>query len=289
MHQHPAASPTPAATSKPFLKWLGGKQRLLPELAKRLPVGKRLIEPFVGAGSVFLGLPYDNYVVNDVNSDLVAVWSALQNRPREFIDRARKVFCDENHSADAYLQIRARFNNEPDRFERAVLFLYLNRFGFNGLFRVNRAGRFNVPYGRPTSLPGFPLKEMEAAHEKLQRTTILNGGFSFAMEQAGVGDILYCDPPYMDSSKGASFTGYSSSGFTMRDHEELLEAGVRAASRGATVVISNHDTPETRELYRLWHQESVSVRRSIAANASSRGDARELLAMLPWPRHSAIG
>lgn len=289
MHQHPAASPIPAATSKPFLKWLGGKQRLLPELAKRLPAGKRLIEPFVGAGSVFLGLQFDSYVINDTNSDLIAVWTALQMQPRIFIERAEALFRPGNHAQDAYLRIRAHFNNETDRFERAVLLPYLNRFGFNGLFRVNRAGKFNVPYGRPTSLPGFPLKEMEAAHEKLQRTTILNGGFSFAMEQAGVGDILYCDPPYMDSSKGASFTGYSSSGFTMRDHEELLEAGVRAASRGATVVISNHDTPETRELYRLWHQESVSVRRSIAANASSRGDARELLAMLPWPRHSAIG
>lgn len=222
MHQHPAASPTSYATSKPFLKWLGGKQRLLPELAKRLPAGKRLIEPFVGAGSVFLGLQFDSYVINDTNSDLIAVWTALQMQPRSFIERAEALFRPENHAQDAYLRIRAHFNNETDRFERAVLLPYLNRFGFNGLFRVNRGGKFNVPYGRPASLPGFPLKEMEAAHEKLQRTIILNGGFAFAMEQAGVGDILYCDPPYMDSSSGASFTGYSSSGFTMRDHEELL-------------------------------------------------------------------
>jgi DNA adenine methylase len=288
MHQHPHASAKPATASKPFLKWSGGKQRLLPELARRLPHGKRLIEPFVGAGSVFLGLQFESYVINDVNADLIAVWSALQNQPREFIERANALFCAENHTAEAYLRIRASFNEETDRFERAVMFPYLNRFGFNGLFRVNLAGKFNVPYGRPSSLPGFPLKEMEAAHDKLKCTTILNGGFAFATEQAGVGDVVYCDPPYLDSTSGASFTGYSSGGFTVRDHEELLEAGLRAVSRGATVVMSNHDTPQTRQLYRLWHQESVSVRRSIAANSSSRGEAKELIATMPWPKNSTI-
>ena len=177
MQTHPDTTSAPTETSKPFLKWSGGKQRLLAELAKRLPRGKRLIEPFVGAGSVFLGLHYDRYVINDANCDLVAVWTALQSRAEEFIERAAALFCEENRSSESYLRLRAKFNAEEDRFERAVLLPYLNRFGFNGLFRVNRAGQFNVPYGQPARLPSFPQREMEAAHRKLQHTTVLNGGF----------------------------------------------------------------------------------------------------------------
>lgn len=230
-----------------------------------------------------MGLEYESYVINDANPDLIAAWAALQGRPQEFIERAAALFREENRNASAYLRLRAQFNEETDRFERAVMLPYLNRFGFNGLFRVNKAGRFNVPYGKPTGVPRFPLEEMEAAHLKLQRTTILGGGFEFAVEQAGVGDVLYCDPPYLDSTQGASFTGYSSAGFTIKDHEALREAALKAVSRGATVVISNHDTPQTRDLYRLWHVESVAVHRSIAAKASSRVEAHELLAVMPWP------
>jgi len=124
---------------------------------------------------------------------------------------------------------------------------------------------------------------MEAASLKLQSTTVLGGGFSFALEKAGVGDVVYCDPPYLDSTRGASFTGYSSAGFTMRDHEELRDAALRAVSRGATVVLSNHNTAQTREFYRMWHVHAVSVRRSVAAQANARGDAQELIATIPWP------
>lgn len=282
MHPHPDKTSPLSAPSKPFLRWTGGKQRLLPELARRLPQGKRLIEPFVGAGSVFLGVEYESYVINDANSDLVSVWTALRDRPDEFISKSAALFCEANRSPDAYLRLRAQFNQEGDRFERAVLLPYLNRFGFNGLFRVNSQGRFNVPFGRPHKVPQFPEDAMRAAHLKLQRTTVLNGGFGFALEQAGVGDVVYCDPPYLASKNGASFTGYSSSGFTLRDHEELREAALVAVSRGATVVISNHDTTQTRELYRHWHLESVSTRRSVAANAAARLDASELIATLPW-------
>lgn len=283
MHQHPDPLAPPSSASKPFLRWSGGKQRLLPELARHLPARGRLIEPFVGAGSVFLGLEFDRYVINDANDDLVAVWAALQDQPQEFIERAATLFCEDNRCAEAYLRLRARFNAEPNRFERGVLLPYLNRFGFNGLFRVNSAGKFNVPFGKPARLPRFPRAEMEAACIKLQRTTILNGGFASAMAQAMAGDVLYCDPPYLASEQGTSFTGYSSAGFTMRDHEELREVALRAVSRGATVVISNHDTPQTRDLYRGWHIETVPVRRSIAARALARGMVNELIATMPWP------
>lgn len=280
MNQHPASH----TSSRPFLKWSGGKQRLLGELLPRLPRGKRLIEPFVGAGSIFLASDFESFVINDANPDLIAVWSAVQARPAEFIKRASSLFIESNRAANAYLRIRATFNAETDRFERAVLFPYLNRFGFNGLFRVSQTGRFNVPYGHPKSIPGFPWEQMEAAHLKLRRTTVLGGGFMPAMDMATAEDTLYCDPPYSDSTTGISFNGYTPGGFTCQDHEQLVDAGMRAVLRGATVVISNHDTEATRELYRGWHIDTFEVRRSVGASKASRGLAKELVATLPFPR-----
>jgi DNA adenine methylase len=236
----------------------------------------------VGGGSVFLAASFASYVIGDANPDLIAVWVALQSRPIEFMARAAGLFAEENRNAEAYLRIRAAFNQEVDRYERAVTLPYLNRFGFNGLFRVNRSGQFNVPYGKPASLPGFPWERMEAAARKLATTTILGGGFRGTMDVASVGDVVYCDPPYSRSHTGSeSFTSYTNLGFSHRDHEELVEASVVAVSRGATVLISNHDTPETRELYTGWHIHPVEVRRSISASSDSRGMARELVASLP--------
>jgi DNA adenine methylase len=281
MHQHPNSTATASASkSKPYLKWTGGKVRLLPILLPLLPAGsKRLIEPFVGAGSVFLGTDYDSYVINDANPDLVSAWVALQARPRQYIQRAAAIFVEENRSREAYLALRERFNAETDAFERAVLLPYLNRFGFNGLFRVNSKGAFNVPYGQPKVLPRFPWEAMEAASRKLERCTVLNGGFRGAIELAGEGDVVYCDPPYVDDET-PSFTQYTAARFGMHQQRELVAVCEQAVHRGATVLISNHDTPSTRELYADWKVVPVSVRRSVSAKVEARGTVGEVVAIL---------
>lgn len=277
MHTHPA---TAATASKPFLKWTGGKQRLLSQLLPLLPVGKnRLIEPFVGAGSVFLATDYECCIINDANPDLVAVWAALQNRPVEFMRRAASYFQEENRSQDAYRRLRARFNLEADAFERAGMLPYLNRFGFNGIYRVNSKGMFNTPYGKPKVLPNFPWDQMEAASRRLERCLILNGGFRAAIEMAEEGDVVYCDPPYVDDS-APSFTQYTSARFGIDQQYELVLACEAAVERGATVLISNHDTATTRALYAGWDIHEVSVRRSVSADAGARGIAGELVACL---------
>jgi len=228
---------------------------------------------------VFLAADYDAYVINDANPDLVAMWAALQARPRKYISRAAELFCETNHSREAYIDIRAQFNSEMDAFERAVLLPYLNRFGFNGLWRVNSSGQFNVPYGQSKVVPKFPWDAMEAASRKLHRCLVLNGGYRGAIDLAGEGDVVYCDPPYVDDAV-PSFTQYTSTRFGMSEQQELVRACECAVDRGATVLISNHDTPTTRELYAGWHIETVCVRRSIAATADARGLARELVACL---------
>lgn len=266
--------------SKSPLKWAGGKSKLLQQLVPLLPPGRRLIEPFVGAGSVFLGTNYKQYVLNDANADLMAMWTALQCRPREFITRAAELFAEANLCESSYMRIRAEFNGLNDRFERAVRLVYLNKFGFNGVFRVNRRGQFNVPYGRPAKLPTFPFEQMEAAALKLQNCTLMIGGFQAAMAVAGPGDVVYCDPPYSASTSGNSFSSYTSEGFGPREHKLLVDAAGQAADRGAFVLVSNHDTAETRDLYRHWDLARVSVRRSIGANATTRDVANEVVAKL---------
>ena len=252
MSNHPS-------TLRPVLKWAGGKSRLLPSLLPLLPNDRRVVLPFVGAGSVFLATDYPSYILNDASPELVAFWVALKERPRQFVRDASRLFCDANHSQSRYLELRNDFNASSDPYRQAVLLPYLNKFGFNGLHRVNRKGEFNVPYGKPASLPLFPFDAAAAAAGRLTSATILSGDFATPMDMAGKGDVVYCDPPYLRSATGVSFTAYTARGFGIEDHERLVILGKAAARRGATVLISNHDTPGTRELYRVFELHSFAV------------------------------
>lgn len=143
----------PGECSQPFLKWLGGKRGLLAALRQLLPKGSRLIEPFVGAGAVFLGTDYPEYRLSDINPDLIGLYRMLQAEGGDFIESCRQYFNDAWCSAEGYLALRQRFNCSGDQAERAALFLYLNRHGFNGLCRYNQQGTFNVPWGKLLKVP----------------------------------------------------------------------------------------------------------------------------------------
>jgi DNA adenine methylase len=270
----------------PPLRWAGGKQRLLPTLLPHIPRTGRLIEPFVGAGSVFLNSGQRDIVINDLNRNLVSMYEMLRDAPDDYIEYARALFNDSMHSQHAYLDARRKFNGSTNLRERAVLFLYLNKFNFNGLYRVNRSGDYNVPYGHPKTPPAFPEAQLLAMAERLKSATILHGDFRGPMAIAVTGDVVYCDPPYADTTSGtSSFVGYTSTGFTTNDHIDLATLARGACARGATVILSNHDTSWVRELYEGMELHSVDVRRTIAANAARRTKAGELIAILR-PRSS---
>lgn len=285
MQRHPST----LSPSQPFLKYAGGKQRLLPQLKPHLRLRGRLVEPFVGGGSVFLGSDYSRYLLNDANPDLMAVWAALKERPRQYTNSAAAFFSEANCSQEAYLAIRRDFNQATDRFERAIRLPYLNKHCFNGLYRTNAAGEFNVPWGGKKSVPVFPWDAMAHAATKLERCTLLCGDFSTAIELSGYGDVVYCDPPYLDSTAGQSFTGYTPQGFRIDDHLRLTQLARQAVERGATVLISNHDTEESRELYAGFDLITLSVHRSISASAMKRRECRELLAVLEPSSQSPSG
>lgn len=265
---------------KPPLKWAGGKQRILSRILPHLAGTHRLIEPFVGAGSIFLAAGEREVIINDANADLIEFYHCLQRDVNALIEIAEPLFLTSETSPAAYARNRERFNNGALGFERAALLLYLNKFGFNGLYRVNKNGKFNVPYGHPQTVPGFPRQQLIDMAARLQNVEIMCGDFTAAIALAMDGDVVYCDPPYVDTSTTpGSFTSYTADRFDMEQHRKLVEAAKAAVARGATVVISNHDSEVARQLYVGAEIQSFDVRRSISVKGDARSDAQELLAI----------
>lgn len=269
-----------AGADKPFLKWAGSKRRLLPQLLPLLPPGNRLIEPFVGAGNVFLATDYPDYLLSDFNPVLMACYRALKDDTEGFIALCADLFIDDNRSAEAYARLRARYNDPGTSMtDRAALFVYINKFGFNGLYRENRRGQCNTPYGHPKALPLMPTEAMRSVASRLSRAQLFCGDFEHLMQQAQAGDVVYCDPPYAPSADAESFTAYGATGFSWADQERLAQAARELAARGVTVVISNHDTAPVRALYHGAQLHGLSVYRSISAKGTKRGDVAELVAV----------
>lgn len=264
---------------RPFLKWAGGKHRLVGRIRDLLPPGKRLIEPFVGSGAVFLNTTYDRYLLADANPDLIALYSALQADGPRFIEACRALFTPDANNRAVYDQRRAEFNAAQDPRVRARLFVYLNKHCYNGLCRYNRAGQFNVPFGRYARV-AFPQEEMAAFAARAARAVFICSPFEAVMEQAGPGDVVYCDPPYLPLSPTANFTAYSAGSFGLGEQRRLACAARTLARRGVPVLISNHDTPLARDLYAgAAAYYSFRVRRHISQKGDQRGDVAEALAL----------
>ena len=262
-----------------FLKWAGGKYSLIDDLRKHLPEGDLLIEPFVGAGSVFLNTDYQQYRLSDINPDLINLYNLLKQKPQHYITDAKALFCDARNQKQAFLSIRADFNHTKDSYLRSVYFLYLNRHGFNGLCRYNKKGGFNVPFGS-VKKPYFPEAELELFAEKAVKATFVCEGYKEAFNTARKGDVIYCDPPYAPLSTTANFTTYTSNGFSLDDQALLGELAQNTAQQqGIAVLISNHDTPLTRRLYQGAILNVVKVQRNISRNGSGRHKVDELLAL----------
>ncbi|UTZ35805.1 Dam family site-specific DNA-(adenine-N6)-methyltransferase [Vibrio campbellii] len=266
-----------------FLKWAGGKYGLVEDIQRHLPPARKLVEPFVGAGSVFLNTDYDHYLLADINPDLINLYNLLKERPEEYISEAKRWFVAENNRKEAYLDIRAEFNKTDDVMYRSLAFLYMNRFGFNGLCRYNKKGGFNVPFGS-YKRPYFPEAELEFFAEKAKKATFVCEGYPETFSRARKGSVVYCDPPYAPLSNTANFTSYAGNGFTLDDQAALADIAERAATeRGIPVLISNHDTTLTRRLYHGAELNVVKVKRTISRNGSGRNKVDELLALFLAP------
>ena len=263
---------------KPFLKWAGGKYKIIDKIQKSLPNGRRLIEPFVGSGAVFLNIDFEEYLLADINSDLINLYKQVQEHGKDFANYASALFKPENNTQTAFYDLRAEFNACTDVARKSAIFVYLNRHCFNGLCRYNSKGQFNVPFGRYAN-PTFPAVEMLNFHEKSKRAVFEVADFKDIMGRADIGSVVYCDPPYAPLTATANFSSYTKDGFTLDDQQALADCAQKLAAREIPVVISNHDTELTQILYAKAKITSFNVQRFISSNAKNRNAAAELVAL----------
>ena len=264
---------------RPFLKWAGNKYRIIDRVRDALPEGKRLIEPFAGSAAVFLNTDYEHYIINDNNPDLIHLYNILKKDGAAFIKKCRYYFTPRYNNEEQYYKLRKKFNNSKDKYKRAILFVYLNRHGYNGLCRYNLKGGYNVPFGRYKS-PYFPEKEMLTFHQKAQNATFVLSSFEEVIQSAKKGDVIYCDPPYVPLSDSANFTNYSTGGFSIEKQQQLADLANETSAKGIPILISNHNTAFTRKAYDKANKiMKFHVQRFISCNGKKRGTAGELLAL----------
>jgi DNA adenine methylase len=270
----------PDAVAAPVIKWVGGKTRLLPELIARLPERMgRYHEPFAGGAALFFRVAPKSAVLADSNADLVNLYRTIANDVGGVIRRLQ--FHRTHHSQTHYYETREKWNQQRPSWnaaERAATFIYLNKTCFNGLWRVNRAGDFNVPIGRYTDPPILVPDALKAASDLLARAQIENSDYRSTVASAEKGDFIYFDPPYDPVTPTANFTSYTANAFGPDQQRELAETARMLVARGCKVMLSNSDTPFVRSIYKGFTIDRVKCARAINSNAAKRGDVDEVIA-----------
>jgi DNA adenine methylase len=278
----PKAPRPPSVTTRqlpaPFLKWAGGKRQLLPLLLRAAPASiETYYEPFIGGGALFFALyaekRFRRAVLADQNEELIRCYQALKDDVEEVIRELQRLPHDEKE----YYRIRAASPAAMSASERAARTIYLNKVGFNGLYRVNSRGQFNVPFGRYVRPNICDEPRLRAAAIALQDVALHCQDFALTTAPARSGDFVYFDPPYVPLSATSSFTAYGEVPFGP-DEQGRLASTLRAlGERQVAALLSNSDCVSTRDLYRGLRPRKVEVRRSINSVATRRGSVGELL------------
>ncbi len=269
---HPLANPRPAA--RPFLRWAGGKQWLLPTLATIVPRNSgRYFEPFLGAGALFFHLSPSQAFLSDLNPELINAFKQVKEHVDELITRLRPL----QHNKKTYAAMAAAKPRSP--LSRAARFIYLNRTAWNGLYRVNSDGAFNVPIGRHKYPCICDEQKLRAASSALSSATLLCGDFEHIVEAAYKDDLVYLDPPYAtsDNAKGNGFTSYNSSLFSLSDQRRLADVACRLKGKGCLVIVSNTADPTLDSLYGDFNRLNVTRSSRIAGLIDKRRSVAERL------------
>jgi DNA adenine methylase len=260
----------------PIVKWVGGKTHLLDELLIRLPTAfRRYYEPFAGGLALFFALQPRRAVLADLNADLVATYQAVADDPEAVI--ANLAALKANQGDNHYYAIRSRWNAREERdgpADRAAMFIYLNKTCFNGLWRVSRTGRFNSSMGDAETFE-FDGSAIEAAAAALAGASLRCADFEAVLAGASLGDLIYADPPY-----DGAYAGYDARRFGEAAQVSLASMLRAAAARGASVIVSNSDTPLIRRLYDGWQIDEVAATHSVGGGGRAR-QVRELLICSP--------
>jgi DNA adenine methylase len=263
---------------KPFLKWAGGKRQLLDELLKRLPAFVRAYhEPFLGGGALFFELAargrFQKAYLSDLNADLIEAYVVVQTWVEDLIVSLKK----HEHSKEYFYRIRSVDPASLDIIERASRLIYLNRTCYNGLYRVNSKGEFNVPFGNYKNPLICDEDNLRLCSEALKGVTLRHQAFYAVMRDVTRGDFIYFDPPYHPVSKTASFSTYEKSGFGEDDHRRLKDIFAALDRKKCFVMLSNSYTPFTRRLFKEYKPETVEATRVLNSKSSGRGVVNEIL------------
>jgi DNA adenine methylase len=283
---------------KPFLKWAGGKRQLLPELKKYIPEFNRYYEPFVGAGALLFELQPKIAIINDINSELINCFRVIKDYPKQLIIALSWFFNTEEDYYNIRDWDRSKIWSDPlaagmDFIRRAARTIYLNKTCFNGLYRVNSKGQFNVAYGKYEAKFKPDEENILAVSKYLNESqvTILNGDFEAAVKDAQEGDFVYFDPPYDPVSETANFTSYTRDGFGKDEQVRLCNLIGDLTKRGVNVMASNAYTPFITGLYDHYDFNlfEVQAKRAINSKGSKRGSVSEVIITNFVPRKEAVG
>lgn len=286
----------------PFVKWVGGKSQLIGELEKMLPEeGERgftkYCEPMVGGGALFFHVlskyNFKEFYISDVNTELINAYKVIQSDVEKLIERLQEIqksylSADESAKKSYYYNVREKFNNTvlsgATSIDKAAYFIFLNKTCFNGLYRVNRKGQFNVPMGAYKNPKICDDENLRRIHVALQNVTIINGDYSLSEQFIDENTFVYFDPPYRPISETSAFTSYNSDAFGDKEQVRLAEFIDRINSCGAKIILSNSDPKNVNsddnffdELYKKYEVKRVSANRMINSKADCRGKINELI------------
>lgn len=260
----------------PVLKWAGGKTQLLDPITEAMPkTYNRYYEPFIGGGAVLFAVSPTVAIINDINEQLINVYRQLKLNPDEIISTVNELD-NEPCDKERYYIIRERYNEKITAHaldsECAALMIWINKHCFNGLYRVNSKGMFNVPYNNKVSGKSIDEDNLRTISEYLRKAdvTIQCSDFEDSCRDINEGDFVYFDSPYVPVSETADFTDYTKDGFTLTDHERLAKLFNRLDGAGAKIMLSNNDVPLVHSLYAGYNIRSLDVKRMINRNAAKR-------------------
>lgn len=269
---------------KPIVKWAGGKRQLINNIIELVPkTYNRYFEPFIGGGALLFALTPSEATINDANSELLAIYRCLADNDCYNLMIESLNFHEDNHNEDYYYRLREQ-DREPNfkltsLWERASRTIYLNKSCFNGLYRVNSKGFFNVPSGKKKKVQTYDRDNIIKLHNYFitQKVTILEGDFSIAVKDAKKGDFVYFDPPYDPFDEKDSFTSYTKFNFSKEDQIRLANLSKELSRKGVYVMLSNHNTKLINELYEGFNIHIVKAKRIINSDSKGRGSVEEVI------------
>lgn len=270
--------------ARPFLKWVGGKSRLIPELSRHYPkTFGTFFEPFVGGGAMYFSLRPDKAHINDMNAVLTNTYIHIRDNLGKMIEELESLqdiyweLPNIDSKKEFYLEKRDLFNGMiSDELDKSVLLIFLNKTCFNGMYRENSKGGFNVPFGKHDKPKIADTKNLQSVSRALKHTTVTTGSYEESVKTAKPGDFIYFDPPYHPLSTSSSFTSYQAGGFTAEDQEKLRNTFKKLSDMGCYVMLSNSNAPLIKELYKDFNIHEILAARSVNSVGTGRGKIVEL-------------